>query len=67
MWLPVWLVGASGCLHMVQRAHSAPCHQEWEPWEVDVAVPLSPGELERKIEAIFKHQSQKDRALFPGG
>lgn len=29
-------------------------------------VPLSPGELERKIEAIYKHQSQKDKALFPG-
>eukprot|EP00887_Chlorella_sp_A99_P007017 scaffold2.g7017.t1 len=40
--------------------------QEWEPWEVDVAVPLSPGELERKVQAIWKHQSQKDRALFPG-
>ncbi|EFN53574.1 hypothetical protein CHLNCDRAFT_6736, partial [Chlorella variabilis] len=40
--------------------------QEWEPWEVDLAVPLSPAELQQKVDAIFKHQSQKDRALFPG-
>ena len=40
--------------------------QEWEPWEIDMAVPLSPDEVERKRLAIFKHQSQKDRALFPG-
>ena len=31
-----------------------------------MAVPLSPEELRRKRNAIFKHQSQKDRALFPG-
>jgi len=29
-------------------------------------VPLSPQELLRKRNAIFKHESQKDRALFPG-
>ncbi|MHC4430006.1 MAG: PIG-L family deacetylase, partial [Planctomycetota bacterium] len=40
--------------------------QEWEPAEIDMAVPLSPAELERKIIAIFKHESQKDKALFPG-
>ncbi len=40
--------------------------QEWEPHEIDMAVPLSPDEVERKRIAIFKHQSQKDRALFPG-
>ncbi|MDX1683017.1 MAG: PIG-L family deacetylase, partial [Phycisphaeraceae bacterium] len=40
--------------------------QEWEPHEIDMAVPLSPKELERKRAAIFKHESQKDRALFPG-
>ncbi len=27
---------------------------------------LHPNELRRKIEAIFKHESQKDKALFPG-
>ena len=31
-----------------------------------MAVPLSPDELFRKRKAIFKHQSQKDSALFPG-
>jgi glucosamine-6-phosphate deaminase len=40
--------------------------QEWEPHEIDMAVPLSPSEVERKRMAIFKHQSQKDKALFPG-
>ncbi len=40
--------------------------QEWEPQAIDMAVPLSPQELLRKRNAIFKHESQKDRALFPG-
>ena len=40
--------------------------QEWEPHEIDMAVPLSPDEVKRKRMAIFKHESQKDRALFPG-
>jgi len=40
--------------------------QEWGPHEIDMAVPLSPQEVDRKRNAIFKHQSQKDRALFPG-
>lgn len=40
--------------------------QEWEPHQIEMAVPLSPDELERKRQAIFKHESQKDRALFPG-
>jgi len=31
-----------------------------------MAVPLSPYEKNRKRSAIFKHQSQKDRPLFPG-
>jgi glucosamine-6-phosphate deaminase len=39
---------------------------EWGPHEIEMAVPLSPAELDRKRTAIFKHQSQKDRALFPG-
>ncbi len=39
---------------------------EWEPHELEMAVPLSPIELLRKRNAIFKHESQKDRALFPG-
>jgi glucosamine-6-phosphate deaminase len=40
--------------------------QEWEPHEIDRAVPLSYDDLERKKTAIFRHQSQKDRAMFPG-
>lgn len=40
--------------------------QEWEMEDVDMAIPLSPEELLRKRRAIFKHQSQKDRPLFPG-
>ena len=40
--------------------------QEWEPEQIEMAVPLSPEELDRKIAAIHKHESQKDKALFPG-
>ncbi len=40
--------------------------EEWEPHEVERVVPLSPSDLERKKLAIFRHQSQKDRAMFPG-
>jgi glucosamine-6-phosphate deaminase len=40
--------------------------QEWEPHEIEMAVPLSPDEVIRKRMAIFKHESQKDLALFPG-
>ncbi len=40
--------------------------QEWEPEKIEMAVPLSPQELLRKRSAVFKHQSQKDRAMFPG-
>jgi glucosamine-6-phosphate deaminase len=40
--------------------------QEWEIDQVDMAVPLSPEEVMKKRNAIFKHQSQKDRPLFPG-
>src|SRR5713101_4684383 len=41
--------------------------QEWSLTEADVLVPLSQDELRAKILAIFKHQSQKDTAPFPGG
>jgi glucosamine-6-phosphate deaminase len=41
--------------------------EEWEPHEIERVVPLSPSDLERKKNAIFRHQSQKDRAMFPGG
>ncbi len=39
---------------------------EFETHEIEMAVPLSPQEVMRKREAIFKHQSQKDRPVFPG-
>ncbi len=40
--------------------------QEWDIEDIEMAVPLSPEETDRKRRAIFKHQSQKDRPLFPG-
>ena len=40
--------------------------QEWDVDQVDMAVPLSPDEVVIKRRAIFKHQSQKDRPLYPG-
>jgi glucosamine-6-phosphate deaminase len=40
--------------------------QEYDLHEIDVAVPLSPSDLDRKRKAIFMHESQKDEALFPG-
>ncbi|MCE9531999.1 MAG: glucosamine-6-phosphate deaminase [Planctomycetes bacterium] len=41
--------------------------EEWEPHEIEMAVPINPEMIERKKQAIFRHQSQKDRAMFPGG
>lgn len=41
----------------------------WEEWpvaEASLLVPMSEEELRLKILAIFKHQSQKDKAPFPG-
>jgi glucosamine-6-phosphate deaminase len=40
--------------------------QEWPITEATWLVPMSQEELRRKIQAIFKHQSQKDSAPFPG-
>jgi len=39
---------------------------EFDTYEIEMAVPLSPQEVVRKRNAIFKHQSQKDRPVFPG-
>jgi glucosamine-6-phosphate deaminase len=39
---------------------------EFATHEIEMAVPLSPQEVIRKRLAIFKHQSQKDPAVFPG-
>ena len=40
--------------------------QEWSVVEADLLLPMSEEELRIKVSAIFKHQSQKDRAPFPG-
>jgi glucosamine-6-phosphate deaminase len=39
---------------------------EYEPHEIERAVPLSPEIVGRKKQAIFRHESQKDAPLFPG-
>lgn len=39
---------------------------EWGIHEIEMAVPLSPQELKKKRQAIFRHQSQKDSPPFPG-
>jgi glucosamine-6-phosphate deaminase len=66
------------CLEAVERALAAyggaapeiwsyrGAWQEWSVADADVLVPLSEEELRRKILAIFKHESQKDKAPFPG-
>jgi len=40
--------------------------QEWPVTDATWLVPLSQEELRLKVQAIFKHQSQKDTAPFPG-
>jgi glucosamine-6-phosphate deaminase len=40
--------------------------QEYPLHEIEIAVPLSPSDLTLKRNAIFMHESQKDKALFPG-
>jgi glucosamine-6-phosphate deaminase len=40
--------------------------QEYPMHEIEIAVPLSPGDLALKRQSIFMHESQKDKALFPG-
>jgi glucosamine-6-phosphate deaminase len=66
------------CLEAVTRAldeYSGPppqlwlyrgAWQEWPLTEASVLVPMSAEELRFKVMAIFKHQSQKDVAPFPG-
>ena len=41
--------------------------EEWEPHEVERVVPISTSDMDRKKSAVFRHQSQKDKAMFPGG
>ncbi|MGB5819714.1 MAG: glucosamine-6-phosphate deaminase [Saonia sp.] len=40
--------------------------QEWDIAAMEMAVPIGPKDMFRKRSAIFKHQSQKDSAMFPG-
>ena len=40
--------------------------EEWPPAQIEMASPMSPDEMRRKRFAIFRHESQKDRAMFPG-
>ena len=39
---------------------------EYEPHEIDMAVPMSPAQVRRKRKAIFYHQTQKDGVMFQG-
>jgi len=66
------------CLEAVERAlalykGAAPelwlyrgAWQEWSLTEATTLVPLSDSELHLKTQAIFRHESQKDNAPFPG-
>lgn len=40
--------------------------QEWDIDEIEMAVPMSPGQVLEKRHGIFKHQSQKDGVVFQG-
>ncbi|WP_394749985.1 glucosamine-6-phosphate deaminase [Spongiimicrobium salis] len=40
--------------------------QEWDIADMEMTVPIGPKDMARKKNAIFKHQSQKDSAMFPG-
>ncbi|EDP72787.1 glucosamine-6-phosphate deaminase [Flavobacteriales bacterium ALC-1] len=40
---------------------------EWESYEIEMAVPMSPDQVMKKRHAIFYHQSQKDGVMFQGG
>ena len=40
--------------------------QEWNIWEIEMAIPMSPEQVLQKRNGIFKHQSQKDGVVFQG-
>jgi glucosamine-6-phosphate deaminase len=40
---------------------------EWESYQIEMAVPMSPDQVLKKRHAIFYHQSQKDGVMFQGG
>jgi glucosamine-6-phosphate deaminase len=70
------------CLHAVRSAFARHRDQSWlqaselwlyrgawaefSPDEIDLAVPLSPPEVLRRRRAIFRHETQKDLAVFLG-
>jgi glucosamine-6-phosphate deaminase len=39
---------------------------EWDVWEVEMAIPMSPDQVVQKRNGIFIHQSQKDGVVFQG-
>ena len=62
--------GSAGQGQLGRRRRSGSIAGAWQEWPIHEAtwlVPLSQEELRLKIQAIFKHQSQKDSAPFPGG
>jgi glucosamine-6-phosphate deaminase len=70
------------CWDAIRQALNEIAYQEWyndcyvwlyrgiwqkiELSDIDMAVPLSPGERLKKRKAIFKHASQKDQPKYPG-
>lgn len=40
--------------------------QEWEVYEIEMAIPMSPDQVIQKRNGIFIHQSQKDNVVFQG-
>ncbi len=54
------------CTQRASRVSGVSANHEFEAYEIEMAVPLSPQEVIRKRNAIYKHQSQKDRPVFPG-
>ncbi|AXP81453.1 Glucosamine-6-phosphate deaminase 1 [Mariniflexile rhizosphaerae] len=39
---------------------------EWDSYQIEMAVPMSPDQVLKKRHAIFYHQSQKDGVMFQG-
>jgi glucosamine-6-phosphate deaminase len=39
---------------------------EWDCWDVDMIIPMSPDQVVQKRNGIFIHQSQKDGVVFQG-
>jgi glucosamine-6-phosphate deaminase len=39
---------------------------DFETYDIEMAVPMSPAQMQKKIHAIFYHQTQKDNVMFKG-